>query len=197
MKPILESLGLITLGTVRAWAVTSPCGQYRYILGRMWDDYFDDGREWWDREPARPLWCFGMLNPSKARHDVDDPTIRKCTGFAERGGAGGFVVVNTLAFSATHPTDMVTAHRNGIDVCGKHNEAAIQWATSRPAVIGRNIAAWGRIPPKLKDLTQRGITAFLSPSADCLGVNADGSPRHPLMLRYDTPILRLADARPV
>ena len=52
----------------------SPCGRYRYTLSRTWGD-------------ARPL-AFVMLNPSTADANVDDPTIRRCIGFAEREKAG-------------------------------------------------------------------------------------------------------------
>lgn len=193
MKQILGSLGLVTHGDERAWAVTSPDDRYRYLLGRMWDDYFSDDP--WNS--YRPLWAFGMLNPSKARHDVDDPTVRKCMGFARRGGAGGLVIVNLFAYSATDPRELVRAWREGVDVRGPHNEAAIGWATSRPVLIGRNIAAWGRIPPRLRSPASPGLMQFLGSFsfADCLGVNVDGSPRHPLMLAYDTPIVPLAKAR--
>ena len=185
MKQILSHLGLVTQGDEHAFAVTSEDNRYRYILGRTWDDYFTDGGSW------RPLWVFGMLNPSKARHDVSDQTIGKCTGFAKRGGAGGFLVVNTMAYSETHPRERVRAHKEGVDVRGEHNEAVLTWALSRPAMIGRHIAAWGRIPPSLRSLAQPGMFQFRCSRPDCFGVNADGSPKHPLMLGYDTPIVPL------
>jgi len=200
MKALLADLGLVTVGTGRAWAVTSPDNIYRYALGRMWDDYFYDGH-WTSADapaPPRPLWVFGMINPSTARGTLpdgspdDDPTIRKCTGFARRGGAGGFLVVNTLAYSATDPRDMVRAHRSGIDVRGPMNERALRWALSRPTLLGRHIAAWGRIPPKLRELAKQGTVQFrCSGFVECFGLNADGSPKHPLMLGYDTPLVPL------
>lgn len=190
-----DNLGLVTLGDAHAWAVISPDDRYRYCLGRMWDNYFPDAAdEWWKHDPTRPLWVFGMLNPSKARVK-DDPTVRKCTGFAKRGGAGGFLVVNMFAFSETHPKNLVAAARYGIDIVGEHNTAAIQWATSRPALLGRNIAAWGKIPPRLRTLSQRSRAEFtLHRGTECLGKNGDGTPCHPLMLSYSRPIVRLADA---
>lgn len=195
MKPILSNVGLVTQGDEHAWAVTSPDDEYRYVLGRMWDSYFDDGRDWWEKEATRPLRVFCMLNPSKARHDVDDPTIRKCVGFAKRGGAGGIMVVNLLAFSATDPRDMVAAARAGTDIRGEQNEAVLEWARSRPALLGLNIAAWGRVPSKLKTLAQRSRMTFTMRGVYCFGANADGSPKHPLMLPYTTPLVKLHEAR--
>jgi hypothetical protein len=184
--PILADLGLVTQGDVSAWAVTDESDEYRYVLARMWDDYFWDSDNWWDRGPCRPLWVFGMLNPSKARHDVPDPTLRKCVGFAQRGGAGGILIVNMMAYSDSRPEKLVAAWRAGKDVVGPHNFAVLQWALSRPSMVGLNIAAWGIIPPKLRGLTQNSVNQFRGSRPKCLGRNADGSPCHPLMLPYST-----------
>lgn len=186
IPPILANLGLVTRGDASAWAVTDATNEYRYVLGRMWNDYFFDRNDWWNHDSPRPLWVFGMLNPSKARHDVDDPTMRKCVGFARRGGAGGILIVNTMAYSETHPKLLVAAMRSGKDVVGQHNFAVLRWALSRPSVIGLNIAAWGIIPPRLRSVTQASVNQFRMSRPKCLGKNADGSPRHPLMLAYET-----------
>jgi len=195
MKPVLADLGLRTLGDERSWAVTSADDKYRYVLARTWDNYFFDREAWLEHAPPRHLWCVCGINPSKARHDVDDHTVTKLVGFAKRHGAGGFILVNALAYSETDQDEVVRAHRNGIDVRGEHNEAVIRWARSRPALLGRNIAAWGKIPPKLRQLVARGVGEFCVGKTECFGVNADGTPRHPLMLGYDTPIVSLGDAR--
>jgi hypothetical protein len=180
MKRILGAGGLVTKGNDRAWAVTSPDGVYRYLLGRTWEG---------SAQEVTPLWCFGMLNPSKARHDIDDPTVRRCAGFAKRGGAGGFLIVNLLAYSSTHPREMVRASSRGIDVRGEHNDAAIRWAIARATAHGRHVAAWGVVPSRLRGLAAPGIRSFLARPADCLGINVDGSPKHPLRLGYDRPIV--------
>jgi hypothetical protein len=179
VKPILADLGLRTLGTEAAWAVTSHDDRFRYLLGREWN-------------PERPLWCVCMINPSRARHDIPDHTITKLCGFGSRRGAGGFIVVNVLPYSATDPDDMVAAHRAGVDVRGEYNDAAIRWAKSKTA---HRVAAWGKIPKVLKLLAQQGEIDFVGPETECFGVNADDSPRHPLMLGYDTPLVKLTDAR--
>jgi hypothetical protein len=191
MPPILSELGLITAGDQSAWAVTDQTNAYRYVLGRMWDKYFQDGDDWWNHDPIRPLWVFCMLNPSTARHDIDDPTVRKCVGFAKRGGAGGILIVNLMARSETHPAALAWALRNGINVVGPHNEAVLTWALSRPALMGLNIAAWGRIPPALRDVAQRSVVHIKSKGPKCFGRNIDGSPRHPLMLPYGTQLENL------
>ena len=44
-----------------------------------------------------------MLNPSTADATVNDPTIRRCLGFAHTWDYGGMVAVNLFAYRATHP----------------------------------------------------------------------------------------------
>ena len=61
-----------------ATAVLSACERYRFRLARVWD---------W----KRPRMIFVMLNPSTADAATDDPTIRRCRGFAKRENCGGFV----------------------------------------------------------------------------------------------------------
>jgi hypothetical protein len=183
VNPILPELGLVTVGTEAAWAVVSPDDRYRYLLGRCWDSVLG-------APSTRPVWLFGMVNPSDAREE-DDPTVRKCIGFAKRGGAGGLLVVNLLGVSSPYPKDVVEAVKRGEDVVGKHNEAAIAWALAQ-ASVGRRVAAWGRILPKLVPHAQAGIRAFLAEHrhpAECFGLNDDRTPHHPLMLGYDTPIV--------
>src|ERR1035441_4905977 len=50
-----------------------------------------------------PEVCFVMLNPSKAGENDDDPTVRRCMGFAERWGFSGIIVVNLIPVIATDP----------------------------------------------------------------------------------------------
>ncbi len=54
-------------------ATISDCGTYRYHLAREWST-------------GKPI-LFVMLNPSTADAGEDDPTIRKCLGFATRNAA--------------------------------------------------------------------------------------------------------------
>ena len=55
-------------------AAISDCGTYRYSLTREWAE--------------GPRLLFVMLNPSTADAEADDPTIRKCIGYAQREGFG-------------------------------------------------------------------------------------------------------------
>ena len=71
-------------------------GKYRYWLERRWSG----GR--YDSPTA--VWC--MLNPSTADAQIDDPTVRRCIGFADSWGFKRLVVVNLYAYRATNPREL-------------------------------------------------------------------------------------------
>lgn len=148
----------------------SECGQYRYSLTRTWDE-------------SLPRVCFVMLNPSTADANVDDPTIRKCIGFAKRWGCGGINVVNLYAWRATDPRELKGLQIGSIP----ENSAAI-----RTAMCELTVCAWGAVCPR-KDLDIQ-VTRVLCAAnlrgiaLKCLGYSKNGHPRHPLMLAYATPL---------
>ena len=144
----------------------SPCGQYRYRLWRIWDR-------------ARPTVLFIGLNPSTADAEQDDPTVRRCIGFAKEWGFGGIEVANLFAFRATDPAKLLTA----ADPVGQDNDA---WLARLRSGSPAAVAAWGAHP--LARTRANAIGASLRPLAS-LGVTKDGAPRHPLYVRMDTPLV--------
>ncbi len=153
----------------RSTAVLSACGAYRYRLGRRW------GRE-------APL-CFVMLNPSTADDNADDPTIRKCIGFAMRLGFGSIDVVNLFAYRATDPREL---RRAGFQI-GPHNDGWIDIAVRETRRLGGEVVcAWGAHarglarPAQVLDriIRHAGVQPMV------LERCADGTPSHPLMLPY-------------
>lgn len=151
-------------------AILSQDGVYRYSLAR-----------WWDASLPRDLWL--MCNPSTANHEIDDATIRRCTGFSRRNGSGGFVVVNAYGYRATKPAAMWAAAADGTDIIGPGNDGWI--AAHLTTEFGRVIVAWGQHP---KPGRVRAVLALIADAGReplCLGTTKDGHPRHPLMLRND------------
>ena len=114
-------------GSMRCDAVISECGRYRYSLLREWN-------------AGRPRLCIVMLNPSTADANKDDPTIRRCIGFARRDGYGSIVVVNVAAFRATKPKDMLMA----ADPVGPENDAALWFGAMQSEAV---LVAWGTKAP--------------------------------------------------
>lgn len=158
-----------TIDEIRS-ATLSECGTYRYELSRVWSL---DG----------PRVLFVMLNPSTADHDVDDPTIRKCSGFAKRWGFSGLVVVNLFAFRATKPADLKKAEHpvgelnrdyllNGALEC---DEIVCAWG-AHGKLHGRGL--YVRTLLKAHGERRGGLK--------CLGMTKGGQPRHPLYLKNDT-----------
>jgi hypothetical protein len=147
----------------------SDDGKYRYRLDRRWND-------------ALPYLAFIMLNPSVASDTDDDPTVRKCAGFSERLGFGGFYVLNLYAYIATDPKELKRAHW---PTGGALADRVIRRTLDIVDHSGRVICAWGA---NAKGLSRPGEIlamvreAGLQPHA--LAINKDGTPAHPLMLPY-------------
>jgi len=150
-------------GNVVRTATLSRCGTYRYRLGRLWN-------------PLSARLMFVMLNPSKADAYEDDPTIRRCIGFARSHQFGGIEVVNLYAYRTPHPRDLKAA---GYPV-GPKNDDYIADALGDCAAVcvawGSNARGLARPAEVLRLLRRHGV----APKA--LGLDANGIPRHPLML---------------
>lgn len=149
-----------------SYAYISDDGLYRYTLGRRWSTDLDEGAA-----------VFVMLNPSTADADLDDPTIRRCVGFAKALGCGGLHVVNLYAFRATKPADLWKA----LDPVGPGNDLVLTATATAAAQDGRPlIAAWGANakPDRIADVLALPYMDKLT----ALGVTKAGAPRHPLYL---------------
>jgi len=150
--------------TGTAWI--SEDGRYRYRLTRRFGDGLD--------------LVFVMLNPSTADAEKDDPTIRKCCGFADRMGYGGIVVVNLFGLRTPSPAELFrtpAAERDGPD-----NETTWQ-STIRKADV---VLAWGAHARRVPDRTM-WVRTYAEQNARkviVLEYASDGTPRHPLMLPY-------------
>jgi hypothetical protein len=152
-------------------ATFSRCGKYRYSLTRSWSD--------------GPTTAFVMLNPSTADAEHDDPTIRKCIGFAQRWGFGHMIAVNLFAFRAVSPFEMMKVRQP----IGPGNKAAIEQALTEAGAV---ICAWGvygRHRNRDQEFVQ-WIDKRLGIELMCLGVTNAGHPRHPLYVSYATELRR-------
>lgn len=162
-------------------AVLSADELYRYHLARDGAGLF-----------GGPSMCFVMLNPSTADAEVDDPTIRRCAGFASREGCARFEVVNLFAYRTPYPTELAEAAGAGIDVYGPENGPYLSRAiTDHGRDPNRLVVAWGAGATldgerRFMELLRRH--AALDLRVWCLGRTKANRPRHPLMLRAATPL---------
>lgn len=165
--PDLQLLDVVDDRASGAWI--SDDGLYRYRLWRTW------------AEELRPM-VFVMLNPSTADATTDDPTIRRCIGFAKREGCGGIQVVNLYALRATKPLHLL----DHPDPEGPENSMAWAEVLYDGAVP---VAAWGA-NALLPGLPESEALTSSSPAWYCLGTTKDGAPRHPLYVPADQPLER-------
>lgn len=143
-------------------AVLSPCARYRYLLRRQL------------RPVGTEVCLFVMVNPSTADAAVDDPTIRRCAGFARAWGFDWLHVVNLFAWRATDPRALRAAH----DPVGPENDAYLQAEVAQADMV---VCAWGRHGDYL-GRRQAVREALARRQVHVLGQNADGSPKHPLYM---------------
>lgn len=144
-------------------AVFSRCGHYRYLL-------------WRRAVPGQPFMSFGMLNPSTADADDDDPTIRRCCRWATATGLSGPLVWNLFALRSPDPA-MMKAHSLPT---GIRNNDAIDLALRVSALT---VAAWGTHGDHLDraaHVLRRAAVAEAPLHA--LKLTKGGHPSHPLYL---------------
>jgi hypothetical protein len=147
----------------------SPCGRYRYWLSRLWSI---------DAPPV----TFVMLNSSDADASKDDPTTRRCMGFARDWGYGGVVLVNLYAWCATKPRQLWRSP----DPVGPENDRWLAHAAQTAAITTAPIvAAWGANarPERVAEVLELPGMGRLT----ALGFTRSGAPRHPLYVPADTP----------
>ena len=152
--------------------------EYRYILGTRGE---------------RPLICIG-INPSTARPDALDNTLKSVERIALGNGYDSFLMFNVYAQRATSPDDMERVCNEDLH---RENMEAFRYVlglSEAPAVW----AAWGAIIEK-RDYLPRCLRDMLAAGEEygarwfCAGaISKKGHPHHPLYLRKDE-ILRPFD----
>ena len=148
--------------------------EYRYILGTR---------------GQKPLICIGV-NPSTARPDALDNTLKSVERIALGNGYDSFLMFNVYAQRATDPNAMEKALN---PLLHRENMAAFRYVLSlspEPAVW----AAWGAVIEKRSYLSQC-VRDMLDIGKEygarwyCAGaITKKGHPHHPLYLRKDEPL---------
>ena len=148
--------------------------EYRYLLGTR---------------GQRPLICVG-INPSTARPDALDNTLKSVQRIALANGYDSFLMFNVYAQRATNPDDM---ERVCNPLLHRENLEAFRYLLSlspEPSVW----AAWGAIiekraylPGCVRDLVREG--ELRGARWYCAGpISKKGHPHHPLYLKKDEPL---------
>ena len=139
----------------------SDCRKYRYALWRTWG------------EDSHVM--FIGLNPSTADETQDDPTIRRCIGYAKDWGFGGIYMLNIFAYRTTNPKILRLVE----DPIGRENDEYLKMYHAKE---GLNIACWGIWGSHL-NRGQRVIDLLGREYLSCFGLTKEGHPKHPLYLK--------------
>lgn len=156
----------IDVASIACGAKFDTSGRYRYALWRAWSANY-------------PRIAFILLNPSTADEQRNDPTIRRCMGFARAWQFGSVEVVNLFAYRATDGRELLKV----VDPVGEENNRFLMQAVERCSTV---VVGWGSRGTLLG--RDREVISLLAGRKDvyCLGTTKGGHPRHPLYVRGDT-----------
>lgn len=145
---------------------------YRYELYRNWD-------------ASKEMVFFIMLNPSKADAESDDPTIRRCIGFAKSWGYGSICVGNLFPFRTTDPKTLLKCE----NPFGERNIKHLKYMSQ---ISSMTICAWGNkaIVDNILKTNKCSIGDLIggiegAEDLHCIAVSKDNVPKCPLYLKSD------------
>jgi hypothetical protein len=152
-------------------AVFSADGRYRHAL----------------IEPGRYQcgWC--MLNPSVAggvvgAETISDRTNDRVRNFSRSWGYDGYVICNVYDLVSTDPDGLWSDPAP----VSPANDSYLQGLATLPLVV----VGWGKNATRERALHVERVLRAGGAELWCLGVNGDGSPKHPLYLAHTTPLQR-------
>lgn len=149
------------------FAVESEGGKYRTWL--------EDGG------PHKMGWC--MLNPSTASATRPDPTSDKVLEFSRRFMYDGACIANVYDFRTPYPKALWYPGNGAI--CSVKNTYYLEALASLPLVV----VAWGNEAAPADVARTLAILRKPGRPLYCLGMNKNGSPKHPLYLPFDTKLV--------
>lgn len=152
-------------GATKNWAIFSADQQYRYLLTRLVGV----------KGKSRGVFGVMGLNPSTADAFQDDPTIRRCMGFAERAGFRQLIMLNMFALRATDPSRLLRVE----DPVGPWNTEHVRKYSS---LCDMFVCAWGTNVARIPEEKWKSVRNAIEPLKMCFGVTKDGYPKHPLYL---------------
>lgn len=153
----------------------SDCGRYRQMLSRDWTP---------KGMPARRVLFVGM-NPSVASAEVSDPTCHREVMFARDWGYTFYFKGNMLDWRATSPRDLPD---DPAIACSPANLPALRAMAEQSQIV---VLAYGKLHARYHGVVGEALRTLAAAGRPlkCLGLNKDGSAKHPLYLRKDTALM--------
>ena len=145
--------------------------RFRYALWRIWDKSLD-------------ALLFIGLNPSRAGHVKDDPTVVRMVGFAKSWGYGGLFVGNLFSMVSTDPFVLVTDWSK--EFYGDPNFAAIKRMRDLCSLV---VVGWGEFG-KRHSARVEYVMNLVGEPVHCIKMNQSGEPAHPLYLPGNSKLIR-------
>lgn len=166
-------------------AILSDCRRFRFVLHRK------------TKCPLRwikPM-VFVMINPSTADETINDRTIEKCIKIAENNGHTDIYVVNLfpLRTKDVKEVDHYMANTAASEYRPIDEQNFVHIDKVVNMLSATVICAWGKYDKIQSTWAQAMIffRRYKDIELYCLGVNKDGSPKHPLFLSAKTELIRL------
>lgn len=164
-------------------AVFSNDRLFRYSLERCWNN-------------AKPTCVFIGLNPSTADENADDPTIRRCMGFAASFDCGSLMMLNLYGYRSTD-WKKLRGIAGPVGYMADNDIPGYIRSLARYEIDGKYsgpiIAAWGGNVDAIDGGTRAREVATAVADLKALRISAKtGHPYHPLYLPKNSPLIPFA-----
>ena len=146
---------------IKSNAIFSEDRIHRYVLIREWD-------------LDKPSLMFVGLNPSTADEEKNDPTVRRCIGFAKRWGFGKLLMTNIFAFRSTLPKNLFKSEN---PIGNKNN----YWLKKLSKKADKIVLAYGN-HGKFNNRHEEILKIVDNPH--CIKKTKNDMPIHPLYVKY-------------
>jgi hypothetical protein len=123
------------------------------------------------------------VEPEHSGRHARRSNVRRCRGFTKLWDCNGLAVANVYALRSTNPAALWAHH----DPVGPDNDNYL-WIVARER--GAVVCAWGSNAKPQRAARVASILIDAGARLWCLGTTKDGSPRHPLYVRADQPLIR-------
>jgi hypothetical protein len=170
----MSTFQLTSESEIKTGALFSEFREWRYSLWRIWNS-------------EKPTIAFIGLNPSTADETQNDPTVRRCIGFAKAWDYGGMYMLNLFGLRSTDPK-LLYEHDAPL---GEQN---IETIANVCEFVSKIVLCWGNHGAYLNQgrLLVRVLRGLgYGDKLWAFGITKRQQPKHPLYLAKDTKLIKV------